>query len=61
MPDPPDVAGKATIAGLTAAHGDRLKPVEIGPHLLDAIQPMERMAFFRKWNVSVASGPRRHG
>ncbi|RRH69284.1 ABC transporter substrate-binding protein [Falsigemmobacter faecalis] len=52
----PDVEGKATIAGLTAEHGDRLKPVAIGPHLLDAIQPMERLAFFRKWADALKAG-----
>lgn len=52
----PDVQGKATIAGLTAAHGDRLKPVPIGPELLDAVQPMQRLAFFRDWADAIKSG-----
>lgn len=52
----PDVEGKATIAGLTAENGDRLKPVAIGPELLDAIQPMERLAFFRKWADALKAG-----
>ena len=46
----------AAIAGLTAENGDRLKPVAIGPELLDAIQPMERLAFFRKWADALKAG-----
>lgn len=52
----PDVTGTATIAGLTAKYGDILKPVAIGPDLLDAIQPMERLQFFRKWNDALKAG-----
>lgn len=52
----PDVEGKATIAGLTAEYGDILKPVAIGPDLLNAIQPMERLAFFRKWADALKAG-----
>lgn len=52
----PDVAGKATIAGLSADYGDLLKPVAIGPDLLDAIQPMPRMTFFRKWADALKAG-----
>lgn len=52
----PDVEGTATIAGLSAEYGDLLKPVTIGPELLDAIQPMQRLAFFRKWNDALKAG-----
>lgn len=52
----PDVTGKATIAGLTAEYGNILKPVAIGPELLDAIQPMQRMDFFRKWADALKAG-----
>uniref|UniRef100_UPI0035B35728 ABC transporter substrate-binding protein n=1 Tax=Paenirhodobacter enshiensis TaxID=1105367 RepID=UPI0035B35728 len=52
----PDVEGSATIAGLSAEYGDILKPVKIGPELLDAIQPMQRLAFFRKWNDALKAG-----
>ena len=52
----PDVTGKATIAGLTAEYGNVLKPVAIGPDLMDAIQPMPRMNFFRKWADALKAG-----
>ncbi len=52
----PDVEGPATIGGLTAEYGDLLKPVAIGPALLDAIQPMERLAFFRTWADALKAG-----
>lgn len=52
----PDVTGKATIAGLSAEYGDILKPVAIGPELLDEIQPMQRMKFFRKWADALKAG-----
>ena len=52
----PDVTGAATIAGLTEAHGDVLKPVEINPDLLETVAPMERLAFFKRWNDALAAG-----
>lgn len=52
----PDVEGQATIAGLTEAYGDILKPVAIGPELLEAIQPMERLTFFREWAAALKAG-----
>lgn len=52
----PDVEGPATIAGLTAEYGALLKPVSIGPDLLEAIQPVERLAFFRKWASALKAG-----
>lgn len=52
----PDVEGPATIAGLTAEYGALLKPVSIGPDLLEAIQPVERLAFFRKWASVLKAG-----
>lgn len=51
-----DVEGKATIAGLSAEHGDILKPVAIGEELLDAVQPMARLQFFRKWADAIKAG-----
>lgn len=52
----PDVTGTATIAGLTEQYGDILKPTAIGPELLDLVQPMERLAFFRRWNDALQAG-----
>jgi iron(III) transport system substrate-binding protein len=52
----PDVEGRATIGALTAEYGDRLKPARIGPDLLDPIQPMERLKFFREWNEAFKAG-----
>lgn len=52
----PDVTGAATIAGLIEAHGDVLKPVEINPDLLETVAPMERLAFFKRWNDALAAG-----
>lgn len=52
----PDVTGAATIAGLTEDHGDVLKPVTIDPELLELVAPMERLAFFKRWNEALAAG-----
>lgn len=51
-----DVKGAATISGLTEKYGDRLKPVAIGPDLLDAIQPARRLKFFRQWSGALKEG-----
>lgn len=52
----PDVTGPATIAGLTEAYGDILKPVAIGPDLLEVVEPMKRLAFFKQWNEAIEAG-----
>jgi len=38
----------ATAARLTAEHGGMLKPVTINETLLEDLEPMRRLPFFRK-------------
>jgi iron(III) transport system substrate-binding protein len=50
----PDVQGRATAAGLTADYGNILKPVAIGPALMDDLDPAKRLPFFSKWTKAVS-------
>ena len=44
-----DVEGDATAAALTKLLGDRLKPIAIGPQLLDPLSDTNRMDFITRW------------
>jgi iron(III) transport system substrate-binding protein len=48
-----DVEGQATAAKLIAEHGDTLKPIALGPALLDELDPAKRLAFFKKWHEAL--------
>jgi iron(III) transport system substrate-binding protein len=50
----PDVQGRATAAGLTAEYGNILKPVAIGPELMDDLDPAKRLPFFSKWTKAIS-------
>jgi iron(III) transport system substrate-binding protein len=49
-----DVQGRATAAGLSAEYKDLLKPVAIGPALLDDLDPTKRLPFFSKWSKAIS-------
>lgn len=51
-----DVDGSATAARLTADHGNTLKPIAINETLLEELEPMRRLPFFRKWRQVLESG-----
>lgn len=51
-----DVKGRATAAELIEKFGATLKPIKIDPTLTDELDPTRRIAFFRKWNETLASG-----
>lgn len=51
-----DVQGRATAAELIEKHGATLKPIKIDPTLTEELDPIKRVAFFRKWDAALASG-----
>jgi iron(III) transport system substrate-binding protein len=39
---------------LTAEYGNILKPVAIGPELMDDLDPAKRLPFFSKWTKAIS-------
>lgn len=48
-----DVEGQATAANLTKEMGKALKPIEVGPDLLTALDKTKRLEFLKKWQESL--------
>jgi iron(III) transport system substrate-binding protein len=47
------VTGEFTATQLQAQLGDKLRPIPVGPQLLDALDPKKRLAFLRLWQETV--------
>lgn len=50
-----DVEGEATAAGLRKVLGDALKPIQIGPNLLEGLERGTREQFLQRWRQTVAA------
>jgi iron(III) transport system substrate-binding protein len=48
-----DVEGQATAANLTKEMGKALKPIEVGPELLDALDKNKRLDFLKRWQEAL--------
>jgi iron(III) transport system substrate-binding protein len=48
-----DVAGEATAANLTKQLGKALKPIEVGPDLLTALDKTKRLDFLKRWQEAL--------
>ena len=49
-----DVEGEATAAGLRKLLGDGLKPIQIGPNLLEGLERGTREQFLQRWRQTAA-------
>jgi iron(III) transport system substrate-binding protein len=49
----PDAEGEATAAALQKALGAALKPIKVGPDLLQALDQNKRLEFFQRWNKAL--------
>ena len=50
-----DVEGETTAAGLTKQLGAALKPVRIGPELLNMLDPAKRLEFLKQWQQTAVA------
>ncbi|HEY6200677.1 MAG TPA: ABC transporter substrate-binding protein [Candidatus Binatia bacterium] len=48
-----DVEGQATAANLTKEMGKALKPIEVGPDLLTALDKTKRLDFLKRWQEAL--------
>jgi iron(III) transport system substrate-binding protein len=48
-----DVEGQATAANLTKEMGKNLKPIEVGPDLLTALDKTKRLDFLKRWQEAL--------
>ena len=48
-----DVTGEATAANLTKDLGKALKPIEVGPDLLTALDKTKRLDFLKRWQEAL--------
>jgi iron(III) transport system substrate-binding protein len=51
----PDVEGETTAAALTKAVGPALKPIPVGPGLLEYLDQQKRLAFLKKWQQALGT------
>ncbi|HKU00216.1 MAG TPA: ABC transporter substrate-binding protein [Paraburkholderia sp.] len=49
----PDIVGETSMAGLTQALGNSLKPIEIGTGLLVYLDQSKRLAFLKQWQQAI--------
>lgn len=47
-----DVTGTATLSGLTTQLGAALKPIPVGPSLLEYLDQTKRLAFLKQWKAA---------
>ena len=50
-----DVQGENTAATLTKSHGSSLKPIPVGPPLLEYLDPSKRLEFLKNWQQAVGT------
>jgi iron(III) transport system substrate-binding protein len=48
-----DVVGEATVKKVTELVGDKVRPVAIGPELLDNLVEAKRLAFLKQWQAAM--------
>jgi iron(III) transport system substrate-binding protein len=51
----PGVQGDATADALTKSVGSALKPIEVGPGLLEYLEPKKRLDFLQKWQHALGT------
>lgn len=51
-----DVAGEMTAAALAKTLGAAVKPIPVGPQLLDALDQTKRLEFIKKWQAAIKGG-----
>jgi iron(III) transport system substrate-binding protein len=49
-----DVKGETTASGLTEQLGSAIKPLAVGPQLLQYLDQKKRLAFLKEWKEAVA-------